>query len=331
MSIPASSRIASAIVTFFPDDGFPGRLAAIARESNPVIVVDNSANESARVALRVACAAQGATLIENAENVGIGRALNQAFAALRPDGLEWAIAFDQDSTPEPGFAAALLAARHGRGRPAAIVGANWRDEARPDAPSRHLRRSRALPWVFQRLVADEDLHDVTCVITSGTLFHLPTLRQLGPFDEGLFLDLVDTDLCLRARRAGHPISVAAGARLRHRRGAKRASHFAGRLWWPAFMPPSRLYLLFRNRLLLFRRHGIQFPHWVCFELAYAAKVLAEIACFEDDKLGKFSACVRGTWDGLLGRSGPPRLFFSPARCDRNHDRTAAPPPPRSLT
>ena len=304
----ALPRVGGVIVTFFPDAGFGARLAAIARETSPVLVIDNSADATVRAALRILCAQHGARLVENPDNAGIGTALNQAFPALRAEALEWAIAFDQDSTPEPGFAAALLAVAMASPVPPAAVGANWRDEARPDEPARHLRPRRALPLLFARTVARDELHDVTCVITSGTLFHLPTAEKLGGFDARLFLDLVDTDFCLRARASGREVRVASAAHLNHRRGAKRPVRLAGRTWWPAFMPPARLFLLFRNRLLLFRRHALRFPHWACFELTYAAKILAEILLLEDRKSARLAACARGTWHGLLGRSGPPAPF-----------------------
>ena len=308
MKAPARAArplVGGIVVSYFPDAGFGFRLAAIARETGPVLVMDNSADEIARTALRKICAEHHARLVENAENVGLATALNQAFRALRTEGLEWAIAFDQDSTPDPGFADALLRAAAQGVTPAAVVGANWRDEARPSFPSRHLRRHPALPLFFRRSAAPEDLFDVTCVITSGSLCHLPTAEKIGLFDPGLFLDLVDTDFCLKARAAGHPLRVAAAAGMLHRRGTKRPVRFAGRTFWPAFMPPSRLLLLFRNRVLLYRRYALRFPHWACFELVYAAKVLAEIVFFEDRKSAKLGACLRGTWHGLLGRSGPP--------------------------
>ncbi|HUR60219.1 MAG TPA: glycosyltransferase [Opitutaceae bacterium] len=307
MTAPAPAippRVGAVVVSYFPDAGFSQRLAAVAREAGPVLVVDNSAEDAMRAALRGICAAHHARLVENPENRGMGAALNQAFHILRDEGVEWAIAFDQDSTPEPGFAAALLAAAATSG-PAAAVGANWRDEARPAFASRHLHRHAHLPLCFSRSAAHRDLRDVTCVITSGTLFHLPTAERIGLFDEGLFLDLVDTDFCLRARASGHALCVAAAAHLLHRRGAKRPIRVAGRTWWPAFMPPLRLFLLFRNRVLLIRRHGLRAPHWVFFELVYTAKVLAEILFFEDRKAARLGACLRGTWHGLLGRHGPP--------------------------
>jgi hypothetical protein len=72
------------------------------------------------------------------------------------------------------------------------------------------------------------------------------------------------------------------------------------------MPPLRLRLLFRNRLRLFPRHARHAPHWVAFELVYTIKILAEILLLEDRKGAKLAACASGTWDGLLGRGGPPR-------------------------
>lgn len=311
MNAPAPSaaspaHVAGVIVTYFPDDGFADRLAAIAEETNPVVVVNNSADATVRGRLRALCAQAGARLVENPANRGLGAALNTAFAELARDGHEWAIAFDQDSMPDLGFAAALREAARaaGEARPA-VVGANWYEEARSDHYSRHLRKNARLSLAFIRSIADRDLPDATFVITSGSLFHLPTWRELGGFDAGLFLDLVDTDYCLRARAAGREVRVAARARLRHRRGAKRAVRFAGRTWWPAFMPESRLALLFRNRLLLFRRHGRRFPHWVGYELAYGGKIVAEIVFLEDRKLAKLRACLRGTWQGLINRQPAP--------------------------
>ncbi len=298
-------RAAGVVVTYFPDAGFAARLAAIARETAPVLVVDNTTDDDGRAALRAVCARHGARLSENSANRGLAAALNQAFLALERAGHEWAVTFDQDSTPAPGFTTALRTAAHAGDGPVAAIGANWADEARPETRSRHLQPHRTFPLLFQRAEAVHDLRDVTCVITSGTLFHLPSVRKLGGFDDRLFLDLVDTEFCLRARAAGHRVHVASNARLHHRRGAKRPVRFAGRTWWPAFMPESRLLLLFRNRVLLYRRYAVRFPHWAGFELVYAAKVLAEIVFFEDRKSAKLGACCRGTWHGLLGRSGPP--------------------------
>ena len=307
--------LGAAVVTHYPDADFGGRLTAIAREIGPLVVVDNTTGPAAQDGIRELCSALECTYIALGTNRGLAAALNHAFAHLAERGLTWAIAFDQDSTPAAGFGASLMAAttRRGDAISPVIVGANWTDEARPGRPSRHLRRHPVIPLLFQRVVAHHDLATVTCVITSGSLFHLPTLSRLGGFGEELFLDLVDTDYCLRARRAGHAIGVAANARLLHRRGAKRPVPRLGRTWWPAFIPPWRLRELFRNRMRLFRRHGWHAPHWVLFEAIFTTKNLVEIVFLEDRKLAKLAACVRGTWDGLLGRAVVPPPPPAPTR------------------
>lgn len=298
----AGPRVGGVVVTFHPDAGFETRLAAMLDEVRPVIVIDNTATPATRNRLHAACTRLGAELIENDENVGLGAALNRAFRVLDERGFATVLAFDQDSTPEPGLAAALTSLMSADPR-LAVVGSNWHDEARPKARSRHLRPHAALPGCFTRQAASHDLYDITCVITSGSLFHLATWRELGGFDEPLFVDLVDTDFCLRARAAGHAIAVAAQARLAHRRGAKAPVRRLGVTWWPAFGSPLRLRYLFRNRVLVLGRVGWRMPHWIAFELVYAAKVVTEIVLLEENKVAKLAACAQGTWDGLMGVEG----------------------------
>jgi rhamnosyltransferase len=294
--------VGAVVVTFFPDERLEPRLTAIGREFGPVIVVDNSGDPRVQRRLRETCEARRFDFIANPGNLGLAAALNQGFCAHVERGLQWAIAFDQDSMPAEGFGRTITTAALRPPR-AAVTGANWIDEAHPERAPLHLRRGASFPMFFQRTAAEHDLDDVTCVISSGSLFDLTTWGELAGFDQDLFLDLVDTDYCVRAARLGRCIRVAAAARLRHRRGAKRAVHFAGRTFFPAFMPPLRLQYLFRNRVRLLSRHAEFAPHLLSFELVYAAKILAEITVLEDQKLAKLAGCARGIWDGITGRKG----------------------------
>ncbi len=296
--------IPAVVVTYHPDAGFGDRLAAIARIAAPVLVVDNSADPAARAAVSAAATRHRADYRPQAVNRGIGAALNLAFAELAAAGFSAALAFDQDSVPAPDLASAL-AAVHAAVPRCAAVGANWTDAARPDEPSRHLQRHPTWRSAFTRTASERDLTAVLCVITSGTMFDLAVWRALGGFAEDLQLDLVDSEYCLRARAAGFEIAVAAAGKLEHRRGAKRAVRRFGRTWWPAFMPPARLRLLFHNRMLVGRKFGLRFPPWAAFECAFALKILTEICLCEDRTAAKLGACVRGTWEGLLGRPPPP--------------------------
>ncbi len=298
------SSCGGVVVTYRPDPGFAARLAAMCQEVGRMVVVDNTATSATSDSLAAIRAHCGCQLLCNDSNLGTAAALNRGFAELERLGCRWAVAFDQDSTPEAGLVAHLRAyADRQPDRPAAVVGSNWIDAAR-GGPSRFLTRHPSLPLCFKRVTAERDLPAVTTVIMSGALFSLAAWRALGGFDESLFLDLVDADYCLRTRRAGRAVSVAANARLLHPRGRKRAVRFLGRTWWPAFMPTWRLHHLFRNRVLLFRRHAWREPHWAAFEITYALKILAEVVFLEDQTFAKLGACLRGTWDGVWGRRRP---------------------------
>lgn len=301
---PTVESCGAVVVAFYPDAQIAVRLRAVATEVHRLVVIDNTPEPGGAPMLEKTCAEVGAEYFTTGRNRGLAGALNAVFARLVSERCEWGLVFDQDSTPEPGLASALVATAGSPGVTLpGVVGASWVDEGRPDFAARHLSRGR-WPLVFARVPADRDLTGVTCVIASGSLFNLSAWRRLGGFDEGLFLDLVDADYCLRAAKHGYDVRVSAQARLRHQRGAKRAVRFLGKTWWPAFMPPLRLRYLFRNRVRLILRHGLAAPHWVAFELAYAVKIVAEIVFLEEAKLAKLAACARGTWDGLLGRAGP---------------------------
>lgn len=302
--MPAASApilLGAVVVTYFPDSEFPSRLAAILREIPACIVVDNTTDPTVRANLAALCTRLDCEFLAQPDNTGLGTALNAGFAIHAARGAREVVAFDQDSTPQPGFASALLNTRRAV-KGLGVIGANWQDQGRPGSPSLHLRR-HLLPPFFRRSAARTDLFDVTCVITSGTLFDVALWRELGGFDTGLFLDLVDTDFCLRTRAAGRAVGVSATARLAHRRGAKQPIRRLGRTWWPAFMPPLRLRYVARNRIHLLTRHGLREPHWAAFELCFAAKLIVDILLLENDSLAKIAASLRGTWDGLLGSTG----------------------------
>jgi len=298
--------IPAAVVTYHPDSAWPARLDAILREHSPILLVDNSTTPDARAFVAATIANRPSiTLHSLPDNPGIGAALNLAFATLAREGHAHAVAYDQDSTPALGFATALAATSAAHPH-AAVIGANWSDPRRPDQPARFLRSAGPLGLCFRRTAATTDLSDLLCVITSGSLFDLKTWRDLGGFREDLFLDLIDTDYCLRARRAGLGIVACASAHLLHHRGEKQAVRLFGRDFFPAHAPAARLRCLSRNRMLLFRSHRLRPLAWTAYELAYAVKLLVDALLFETGKISRPNAMARGTWDGLLGRFGPPR-------------------------
>jgi rhamnosyltransferase len=298
--------IPAVIVTFHPDAGWPARLASVRREHARVLVVDNSTSADARnYVATVVAETPGASLLSLPANPGIGAALNLAFSTLSAENHARVVAYDQDSTPAPGFSKAIIATAEAHPN-AAVIGANWSDPRRPQDSARFLRPGAPMGLGFNRMRATRDLPKVICVITSGSLFDLKVWRDIGGFSADLFLDLVDTDYCLRARRARYDIVACHTAYLIHHRGEKRPVRLLGCTFYPSHTPLFRLRCLSRNRILLFRRHRLYPPAWVAYELAYASKLVIDALLFEQHTCSRLMAIVRGTWEGVRGRSGPVR-------------------------
>ena len=265
------------VVTYFPDDEVADNIAAIAREFGDVIVVDNGSPQGSTASFRTL---PGVDFVALDANHGVAAALNLGFERAVQRGETWVVSFDQDSRPISGFALALATSRAGMGD-AAVIGANI-VEAAMAGDYTWLRPGKRCEWLFERVpCSSEDLLDVSMVVTSGALTSVEVWRELGGFDESLFIDFVDTDFCLRVRATGRRIGVSNGAVLHHKLGQRERREIFGFVFHPTHHPAFRHYFIARNRVSMLSRHGIREPHWL-----------------------KLKAMVLGTWDGLRGRSGP---------------------------
>lgn len=308
----SASLIGAVVVTFNPEGRALERLDAIKAEVGRMVVVDNGSSREVIDRLSQWTTANDATLVSNPTNRGLAMALNQGIEWCERAGCEWVITFDQDSTPLPGFAAAELATARAAADPerVAVVGARTNDES----------TGREDLWLlpawhgFRRCGCDrEDLAEVTFVITSGAMTRVATWRALGGFDERLFIDYIDHDFCLRARRRGWRTMVSAGARLAHNLGAKREVVVAGRRLRPTFHSASRHYYMMRNRILMWKRHGWRYPHWLLFDACFGLLNSARVLLAEDQRWAKMAAAFEGMRDGLCGRMGARRTAPSARR------------------
>lgn len=295
--------IAAIVVTFHPDEKITDRLERIRAQVDQMVIVDNGSPVPTLEMLKSWSNGQESAVIGNPHNRGLSAALNQGLEWAAEKSCQWAVTFDQDSTPQPGMVGALLStvANLPDSERVAVVGAQTFDEHRAHVPERWLQPRW---WGFERRdCTDGDLEQVTFVITSGALTRVSVWRELGGFDEGLFIDYIDHDFCLRARTRGWKTLVSAGARLAHNLGSKREVEIIGRRVRPTFHSSSRHYYMARNRILMWRRHAWRFPHWWMFDACFGGMNTVRVLLAEDKRVEKMSAMLRGTWHGLLGRTG----------------------------
>lgn len=299
---PSSLSLCAVVVTYQPGSDTVENLHALVRECGSVVVVDNGSGPEALAAL---AAVPGVELHASGSNVGLAAALNRGFERALAAGCTWVVAFDQDSRPEPGFARALCAMQAGHPA-AAVVAPRIREEGGVDEHAYRWLRPHprwSLCFELARCPAT-GLPAVTIAVTSGSMMELTEWQRQGGFDAGLFIDYIDIDYCLRVVRSGRQVAVAGGAVLRHRLGARTPRVLFGRDFRPMNHAPFRHYYMARNRVVVWRRHALAVPHWAVFDFCFAWYNLARVLVFEAQRWAKVKAILRGTWHGLLGKSGP---------------------------
>jgi rhamnosyltransferase len=266
--------------------------ARVAGDGVKVIVVDNSEVPTLDRALLPA----GCTLITIGYNSGIAHAQNAGVKAALAAGAGVLVFFDQDSKIEPGFVKLLIAAiREGS---AEIVSPLSVDEA-TNTPLPSVRVSR-FGWSTPVHAADAaGRYPVDMVISSGTAATRQVFEIAGTFDDGLFIDFVDAEWCLRCRSLQIPIYVVPSLVMRHSVGLR---HFRFGTLTISVHSPVRCYYQIRNSFLLFRKPHIP----VIFALKQLAATVVSrtiLLFFVEDRLSYLKSYLFAVRDGLKGGTG----------------------------
>ena len=270
--------LATITVTFNPDIRIlETQLAQLPTDALRV-VVDNASEAETRLQVQQLCDACGAVFIGNADNLGLATGLNvgaRKALELAPD-TSYLLLLDQDTEPGPDGAAALIEAYErllALGHPPGCAGPRMVDVATGLQHGFHC--IKGWRWVREFPPATRlDPLRLANLNGSGTLVPVAIYRQLGGFDDALFIDHVDTDWSFRVLAAGHALYGLPQVVFRHRMGdASVRFWLLGWRVWPA-RSPRRHYFLFRNALILMRRDYVPFvwKFWAAVKLVVTATV-----------------------------------------------------------
>lgn len=228
-------------------------------------------------------------LIENSQNFGIAKALNQICEKAKENGFRWALLLDQDSIAEEELIKKY--SRYTEMEKVAIITPYFDDENEPDI-------------VKSRLESPYELVD-RCN-TSASLVNIDIWGAVGGFDEAMFIDCVDFDYCTTVQENGYVILRDNEAVLYHRLGQAQEIRF--------FMPigrffnikklkkplytynhnPSRTYYYARNIKYYGFKHKEsinRFTEW----RVYVKWIVLKL-CFEKQKYEKLKAIIKGRKD-----------------------------------
>ncbi|MFN3938599.1 MAG: glycosyltransferase [Gemmobacter sp.] len=199
-------------------------VAAMDGLEGAITLIDNDSGDGSEARLRTEVAARGwdrVRVIQSGRNGGFGAGNNAGIRAGLPDGTapDYVYVLNSDAFPAPDAIRRLrdhldanpdvgLAGSHIRGEDDTphvtcfrfpSVWSELESSARTGPVSRLLSRSRVTMQI-----PEEGTMRVDWLAGASLMMRRRMLDQIGLFDEGYFLYYEETDLCLRAARAGWP-------------------------------------------------------------------------------------------------------------------------------
>lgn len=268
-----------------------------------VIVVDNASSAAVLTSIRAIASEAGGTLIELDANYGLAKAQNVGIREAQQRGFSFVLLSDDDSLPPDGMLQRLcqtFAEQSTGGHKIAAVGPLVYD-------ARNSRSTLVFRNTFfgprrQTLTNAAAPVPVVFLIASGCLLSLDVVREVGPMREDLFIDHVDLEWCLRARRHEYTLFCEPRTLLPHHLGDK-----LRRVWYFGWRnvhlhSPLRNYYLVRNTLLLVRS-GLLPLGWKAGYLAWLTRFCVFNAVAVAPRRERVRMITRALSDGILNRSG----------------------------
>jgi len=306
-----TAPVAAIVVTFNPKlEAFAEVIAAVREQVSRVVIVDNgSVPETARE-LRSLADASVCEFVGLAENLGIATAQNRGIEVVLRDvcslgdaARHYVLFLDHDSIAERDMVAQLLEVdRQARARGVAVgaVGPLIVDR-RTGTSGRVITEGHC---TLRRVACPDDAREIEAgfLISSGTLVRTDTLQQIGGMRDGLFIDHVDTEWCLRARAQQWRMFVACRARLVHSLGDEVVAVWMGRRREVFVHSPLRDYYMCRNTILLLRTTRMSFA-WRIFLIL---RLIASISFFGlcvPPRVARLRRMASGMVHGWLEREG----------------------------
>lgn len=225
--------ILAVVVTYNPDiERLKENINSIINQVDKILVVDNASKnveEIEKIFLY-----EKIKILKNKKNFGIAVALNEGLNYANSNRYKFILTLDQDS-----------------------ISSNNMVEILKKGFEKDKNISIVSPSIFDLNVneimtnkIDDDYKEVEWTITSGSLCSVEDLLKVGGFDNNLFIDCVDKDICLKLLLNNQKIYLSKAAILNHEVGNMEIKKFFGITFNVTNHSAFRIYYIFRNNLFI---------------------------------------------------------------------------------
>ena len=239
------------------------------------------------------------TLMDMGDNVGLARALNQGIGRAFDLGAAWVYLSDQDSTLPSDFKKLMMeySSYIPKDFKVAAIGPRYFNLV---TRRRNNFSQLLLFWKRRINPRPEDIYIRSIdLITSGSFISKVAFMKVGPMREELFIDMIDIEWILRAKRMGFDSVALPNVMLFHHLG-----DYEFKFFWTSFAihSPLRFYYYFRNTVYLYTLSHIFLKWKLADGLRNIFRFLFYVILVKP-RLSYLRMALLGTYHGLTGRMG----------------------------
>ncbi|MGC1869511.1 MAG: glycosyltransferase family 2 protein [Acidobacteriaceae bacterium] len=294
--------VAAVVVLYNPEIRLLDRLLrSVIGQVERIFVIDNTSDSTVDFGSFFHQYTERISYLALGENKGVATAQNIGIRESIKAGCSHVLFLDQDSSLPPDMVKQLLDAEVelvNAGKRIAAVGPLFVDEK----TGRSSRATRHDSVLIHRILLDRNSRvpvETDYLIASGSLIRCEVLADIGMMRDELFIDWVDVEWGLRAKRHGYRCYVVPTATMTHSIGDK-----IGTLWGFKIRLHSdvRHYYMVRNAAYLIRSKTMGWQR----RIITACKLPINICLFSwfsVQKIKSFKLLLRALLDGMGSRTG----------------------------
>lgn len=290
--IQRGNVLVNVVILYWPDTDTIKFLNDLGANGTPVIAVVNGIDPHIKSKLETSIALE---IIDNGENLGLARALNQGCERAFESGATHVFLLDQDSRPENNLATELLqdfVALERDGHMVGAIGPRLIDVKGSDV---------SLGKHSVRTVPGPNFNTVDTLATSGSMISEAAFKIVGGMYDWLFIDDIDHEWCFRAQQAGFRLFRSNSREMLHNMGDQGVT-IMGR-YRPLHRSPIRHFYITRNTVFMIRQPYVRLG----WRLREAAKMLYRIPTYiliSTNRLQSLQKVIKGFYDGVQHNSNP---------------------------
>lgn len=271
--------ILAGIVLYNPEeDRLDKNVNAIIGQVDKILLVDNG-SENYKVILKKYRYNSKIEIIHNKDNEGVAYALNQILNYAQKNLYEWFITLDQDSVCEKDIIEKYK--KYINLKDVGMITCEIID--------RNIKSNKKKQ--------KEEIVEVDRCITSGSFNNTRILYRVGGFDNKMFIDYVDFDICQVLKENGYKIYKTDHIGLLHEVGKGKLLRIFGKEIYLYNHNPVRVYYYVRNAIYYIKKHKRKSN--AMKEFSSLIKRILLILIFEKNKILNIKAIIKGVKEGIV--------------------------------